>query len=135
MVRPDGSISRMREAMKSDAIGTTCGALMGSSTIALYIESALGIAEGGRSGLTALFVGFLFVVSVLFLSPLFLLIPSAATSGAFVMVGVLMVDSSKKIDVSDVTETFPAFITMVTMVLCYSIILASDFLDRILHIP
>ena len=124
----------MREAMMSDVIGTTCGALMGSSTITIYIESALGIAEGGRSGLTALFVGFLFVVSV-FLSPLFLLIPSAATSGAFVMVGVLMVDSSKKIDVSDVTETFPAFITMVTMVLCYSIILASDFLDRILHIP
>ena len=123
----------MREAMMSDAIGTTCGALMGSSTITIYIESALGIAEGGRSGLTALFVGLLFVVSV-FLSPLFLLIPSVATSGAFVMVGVLMVDSSKKIDVSDVTETFPAFITMVTMVLCYSIILASDFWDRILHI-
>ena len=118
----------------SDANGTTCGALMGSSTIALYIESASGIAEGGCSGLTALFVGLLFVVSV-FLSPLFLLIPSAATSGALVMVGVLMVDSSKKIDVSDVTETFPAFITMVTMVLCYSIILTSDFLDRILPIP
>lgn len=133
MVRPDGSIPRMREAMMSDVIGTTCGALMGSSTITLYIESASGIAEGGRSGLTALFVGFLFVVSV-FLSPLFLLFPSAATSGALVMVGVLMVDSSKKIDVSDVTETFPAFITMVTMVLCYSIILASDFWDRILHI-
>lgn len=133
MVRPDGSIPRMREAMMIDAIGTTCGALMGSSTITIYIESALGIAEGGRSGLTALFVGLLFVVSV-FLSPLFLLIPSVATSGAFVMVGVLMVDSSKKIDVSDVTETFPAFITMVTMVLCYSIILASDFWDRILHI-
>ena len=134
MVRPDGSIPRMREAMMIDAIGTTCGALMGSSTITIYIESALGIAEGGRSGLTALFVGLLFVVSV-FLSPLFLLIPSAATSGALVMVGVLMVDSSKKIDVSDVTETFPAFITMVTMVLCYSIILASDFWDRILPIP
>lgn len=134
MVRPDGSIPRMREAMMSDVIGTTCGALMGSSTITLYIESASGIAEGGRSGLTALFVGLLFVVSV-FLSPLFLLIPSAATSGALVMVGVLMVDSSKKIDVSDVTETFPAFITMVTMVLCYSIILTSDFLDRILPIP
>ena len=133
MVRPDGSIPRMREAMMIDAIGTTCGALMGSSTITIYIESALGIAEGGRSGLTALFVGLLFVVSV-FLSPLFLLIPSAATSGALVMVGVLMVDSSKKIDVSDVTETFPAFITMVTMVLCYSIILASDFWDRILPI-
>ena len=134
MVRPDGSIHRMCEAMMSDVIGTTCGALMGSSTITIYIGSASGIAEGGRSGLTALFVGLLFVVSV-FLSPLFLLIPSAATSGALVMVGVLMVDSSKKIDVSDVTETFPAFITMVTMVLCYSIILTSDFLDRILPIP
>ena len=119
-VGPDGAIPHMREAMMSDAIGTTCGACLGSSTITIYIESASGIAEGGRSGLTALFVGCLFLVSV-FLSPLFLLIPSAATSGALVMVGVLMVDSFKKIDVSDVTETFPAFITMITMVLCYSI--------------
>ena len=119
-VAPDGTILRMRQAMLSDAIGTTCGACLGSSTINMYIESASGVAEGGRSGLTAFFVGCFFLLAA-FLSPLFLLIPSAATSGALVMVGVLMVDSFKKIDVTDVTEAFPAFITMVTMVLCYSI--------------
>ena len=120
IVRPDGSIPHMKEAMMSDAIGTTCGAFLGSSTITTYIESASGVAEGGRSGLTAFFVGVLFLLDIL-LSPIFMLIPSAATCGALVMVGVLMVDSFKKIDLSDITEAFPAFITMITMVLCYSI--------------
>jgi AGZA family xanthine/uracil permease-like MFS transporter len=120
IVRADGTIPHVKEAMMSDAIGTTCGALLGSSTITTYIESASGIAEGGRSGLTSLVVGVLFLISLL-LSPIFLLIPSAATSGALVMVGVLMIDSIKKIDLSDVSEAFPAFITMITMVLCYSI--------------
>lgn len=120
ITRPDGSIPRVKEAMLSDAIGTTCGAMLGSSTITTYVESASGIAEGGRSGLTALVTGVLFLAS-LFLSPLFLLIPSAATSGALVMVGVLMVDSIKKIELEDVSEAFPAFITIITMVLCYSI--------------
>ena len=104
----------------SDAIGTTCGAMLGSSTITTYIESASGIAEGGRSGVTSAFVGILFILS-LFVSPIFLLIPGAATSGALVLVGVLMLDSVKKLDLSDVSESFPAFITMITMVLCYSI--------------
>lgn len=120
VVRPDGSIPRVKEAMLSDAIGTTCGAMLGSSTITTYIESASGIAEGGRTGLTSLVTGFLFIAALL-LSPLFLLIPSAATSGALVMVGVLMIDSVKKIELNDVTEAFPSFITMITMVLCYSI--------------
>lgn len=120
IVKKDGSIPGMQEAMMSDAIGTTCGALLGSSTITTYIESASGIAEGGRSGLTSLFVGLLFIASI-FLAPIFLLIPGAATSGALVMVGVLMVDSFKKINLEDVSEAFPAFITMITMVLCYSI--------------
>ncbi|MGI6232414.1 MAG: NCS2 family permease [Prevotella sp.] len=120
IVRPDGTIPHVKEAMMSDAIGTTCGAFLGSSTITTYVESASGIAEGGRSGLTAFTVGAMFLVS-LFLSPIFLLIPSAATSGALVLVGVLMIDSVKKIDLSDVSEAFPAFITMITMVLCYSI--------------
>ena len=79
-----------------------------------------GIAEGGRSGVTSLVVGVMFLLS-LFLSPIFLLIPSAATSGALIMVGVLMLDSVKKINLQDMTEAFPAFITMITMVLCYSI--------------
>lgn len=120
IVQPDGSIPRVKEAMMSDAIGTTCGAMLGSSTITTYIESASGIAEGGRSGVTSAFVGILFLFS-LFVSPIFLLIPGAATSGALVLVGVLMLDSVKKLDLSDVSESFPAFITMITMVLCYSI--------------
>lgn len=96
IVREDGSIPHVSEAMMSDAIGTTCGAMLGSSTISTYIESASGIAEGGRSGVTSLVVGVMFLLS-LFLSPIFLLIPSAATSGALIMVGVLMLDSVKKI--------------------------------------
>lgn len=120
IVQPDGSIPRVKEAMMSDAIGTTCGAMLGSSTITTYIESASGIAEGGRSGVTSAFVGILFLLSLL-VSPIFLLIPGAATSGALVLVGVLMLDSVKKLDLSDVSESFPAFITMITMVLCYSI--------------
>ena len=120
VVKKDGSIPGMKQAMMSDAIGTTCGTLLGSSTITTYIESASGIAEGGRSGLTSFFVGVLFIASI-FLAPIFLLIPSAATSGALVMVGVLMVDSFKKINLEDISEAFPAFITMITMVLCYSI--------------
>ena len=120
LVKQDGSIPNVKEAMMSDAIGTTAGAMLGSSTITTYIESASGIAEGGRSGLTAFVVGLFFIVS-LFLSPIFLLIPSAATSGALVLVGVLMIDSVQKIEFNDVSEAFPAFITMITMVLCYSI--------------
>lgn len=120
IVKPDGTIPRVKEAMMSDAIGTTCGAMLGSSTLTTYVESASGIAEGGKSGMTAFVVGMLFVVALL-LSPVFLLIPSAATSGALVMVGVLMIDSVKKMDLNDVSEAFPSFITMITMVLCYSI--------------
>ena len=120
IVRPDGTIPKIKEAMMSDAIGTTCGAFLGSSTLTTYVESASGIAEGGRSGLTSFITGILFIFS-LFLSPLFLLIPSAATSGALVLVGVLMLDSVKRLNLSDVSEAFPAFITMITMVLCYSI--------------
>ena len=116
IVQPDGTIPRVKEAMMSDAIGTTCGAVLGSSTLTTYVESASGIAEGGRSGVTAFVVGVFFIIS-LFLSPIFLLIPSSA----LVMVGVLMLDSVKKLDLENITESFPAFITMITMVLCYSI--------------
>lgn len=120
VTRADGSIPHVKEAMLSDAIGTTCGAMLGSSTVTTYVESASGIAEGGRSGLTSAVTGLLFIAA-LFLSPVFLLIPSAATSGALVMVGVLMTNAIKKIDLNDVSEAFPSFITMITMVLCYSI--------------
>lgn len=120
IVRPDGTIPKIKEAMMSDAIGTTCGAFLGSSTLTTYVESASGIAEGGRSGLTSFTTGILFIIA-LFLSPLFMLIPSAATSGALVLVGVLMLDSVKRLNLADVSEAFPVFITMITMVLCYSI--------------
>lgn len=120
IVRPDGAIPKIKEAMMSDAIGTTCGAFLGSSTLTTYVESASGIAEGGRSGLTSFTTGILFIVA-LFLSPLFMLIPSAATSGALVLVGVLMLDSVKRLNLADVSEAFPVFITIITMVLCYSI--------------
>lgn len=120
IVRPDGTIPKIKEAMMSDAIGTTCGAFLGSSTLTTYVESASGIAEGGRSGLTSFTTGIFFIVA-LFLSPLFMLIPSAATSGALVLVGVLMLDSVKRLNLADVSEAFPVFITMITMVLCYSI--------------
>ncbi len=120
IVRPDGTIPKIKEAMMSDAIGTTCGAFLGSSTLTTYVESASGIAEGGRSGLTSFTTGILFIVA-LFLSPLFMLIPSAATSGALVLVGVLMLDSVKRLNLADVSDAFPVFITMITMVLCYSI--------------
>ena len=120
IVRPDGTIPKIKEAMMSDAIGTTCGAFLGSSTLTTYVEGASGIAEGGRSGLTSFTTGILFIVAR-FLSPLFMLIPSAATSGALVLVGVLMLDSVKRLNLADVSEAFPVFITMITMVLCYSI--------------
>lgn len=120
IVQEDGSIPHVKEAMMSDAISTTIGAALGSSTISTYVESASGVAEGGRSGMTSFVVGILFILA-LFLSPIFMIIPSAATSGALVMVGVLMLDSVKKINLDDISESFPAFITMITMVLSYSI--------------
>lgn len=116
----DGQIPHVKEAMMSDAIGTTVGAMMGSSTITTYVESASGIAEGGRSGFTSLVTGGLFILT-LFFAPLFLLIPSAATTGALVLVGVFMMDSISKIDMDDISEALPAFITIIMMVLTYSI--------------
>lgn len=116
----DGNLPGVKEAMTSDAIGTTVGALLGSSTVSTYVESASGVAEGGRTGLTSFTVGILFLLSVFF-APVFLLIPSVATCGALVMVGVLMVESLRKIDFGDISEALPAFVTMTGMMLCYSI--------------
>lgn len=120
LVRPDGSIPRFKQAMMSDAVGTTCGACLGSSTITTFVESASGVAEGGRSGMTAFFVGIFFIISLLF-SPIFLLIPGAATTGALVMVGVMMMEGVKKINFEDLTDAMPAYVTIIAMPLCYSI--------------
>jgi AGZA family xanthine/uracil permease-like MFS transporter len=120
IMKDDGEIPKVKEAMMSDAIGTTIGAALGSSTITTYVESASGIAEGGRSGLTAFTTGILFLIA-LFFAPVFLLIPGAATTGALVLVGVLMMDSIKKINMEDISEALPAFITIIMMVFTYSI--------------
>ena len=120
IMEEDGQIPHVKEAMMSDAIGTTVGSMMGSSTLTTYVESASGIAEGGRSGFTSLVTGVLFLLA-LFFAPLFLLIPSAATTGALVLVGVFMMDSITKVDMDDISEALPAFITMIMMVLTYSI--------------
>lgn len=120
MMQKTGHIPHVKEAMLSAAVGTTAGAMMGSSAITTCVESASGIAEGGRSGLTAFVAGILFLLS-LFLAPVFLLIPNAATTGALVLVGVLMMDGIAKIEMHDLSESLPAFITMITMVVTYSI--------------
>ncbi|SEF38928.1 putative MFS transporter, AGZA family, xanthine/uracil permease [Xylanibacter ruminicola] len=115
MVDPKtGRIHGLNRALMADAIGTTCGALCGTNTVTTYVESATGIAEGGRTGLTSFTVALLFFVA-LFFSPLFLIIPSAATTPALVLVGVLMTKPIMKIDFSDFTEAVPCFITIITM--------------------
>lgn len=121
IVGPDGRIPRVKEAMLSDAVGTTFAAVMGCSTVTTYVESASGIAEGGRSGVTAFVVAVLFLAA-LFFGPLFLLIPPAATVGAMVLVGAFMIDSVARIDLNDISEALPAFVTMLMMVLTYSIV-------------
>ena len=120
LVTREGTIPRAREALLADAVGTIAGAALGTSTVTSYVESSAGVAAGGRTGLTALTTAVLFVVA-LFLSPLFLLIPSAATAPALIMVGYLMVRSIIAINFSDPTEGIPAFITIVMMPFSYSI--------------
>jgi len=120
MLKEDGSIPNCKEALLADAIGTTVGAILGTSTVTTYVESSAGVAEGGRSGLTALVVGILFLLS-LFLAPLFLSIPGAATAPALVLVGLFMITPVKDIDFEDGTEAIPAFLTILFMVLTYSI--------------
>jgi AGZA family xanthine/uracil permease-like MFS transporter len=115
-----GNIPRVKQAMMSDAIGTTIGAMLGTSTVTTFVESAAGIAEGGRSGVTSLVTGVLFLVA-LFFSPIFLLIPGSAATGALVLVGVFMMDAIRKINTDDISEALPAFVTILMMVLTYSI--------------
>ena len=120
MVTKEGNIPHMKEALLSDAIGTCIGAICGTSTVTTFVESSAGIAEGGRSGVTSLVTGLLFVLA-LFFSPLFLIIPSAATTGALFLVGVFMMNGLKDIELNDITESLPALVTILSMVLTYSI--------------
>lgn len=116
----NGNIYRIKEAFMADSIATTAGAMLGTSTTTTYVESATGISQGGRSGLTAFAVAVCFVVA-LFFSPLFLSIPAAATTPALVIVGLLMLEPIVKIPFGDYSESIPAFICIIMMPLSYSI--------------
>ena len=116
----EGKLPRIKGALFADALATTVGAVLGTSTVTTFVESASGVSDGGRSGLTALTAGILFLVALLF-SPILTTIPSFATTPALVVVGLMMVENVRDIDFSDYTEGFPAFMTILMMVVCYSI--------------
>jgi len=120
MVDENGNVKNMNKALMADAIGTTAGALCGTSTITTYVESTTGILEGGRTGLTSFTVAVLFAVS-LFFSPLFMMIPSAATTCALFLVGVMMMRPVRDIDFGNLQSAIPCYITMVIMPLTGSI--------------
>jgi len=120
MVDKNGNVPGLNKALMADAIGTTVGALCGTSTVTTYVESTTGILEGGRTGLTAFTVALLFLVS-LFFSPLFLMIPSAATTSALFLVGVMMMRNIQQINFENMEMAIPCFITMFTMPLTGSI--------------
>ncbi len=120
MLAKDGTLPKARQALFADAVGTAVGACLGTSTVTTYVESASGVAEGGRTGLTALSSGAMFFIA-LFLSPLFLMVPSAATAPALVLVGLFMMTPIMKIDLEDYTVSIPAFLTIIMMPLTYSI--------------
>ena len=120
LIDKDGNIPRVKQALFSDALGTTVGAALGTSTVTSYVESSAGVAAGGRTGLTSVVTAVMFLLA-LFLSPLFFLIPSAATAPALIFVGFLMVKPVTTIDFKDPTEGIPAFIAIVMMPFAYSI--------------
>ena len=120
MLDKDGKLPKIRGALLADAVGTSVGAVLGTSATTTFVESASGVAEGGRTGLTAIVSAILFGLS-LFLSPIFLAIPSFATAPALVVVGFLMLTSITKIDFSDFTEALPAYIAIIAMPFMYSI--------------
>ena len=120
MFDKNGNIYRIKEAFMADAIATTAGAVLGTSTTTTYVESAAGVAQGGRSGLTAFVIAICFAVA-LFFSPLFLSIPAAATAPALIIVGLLMIEPIVKIPFDDFSESIPAFTCIIMMPLTYSI--------------
>ena len=120
MLDKNGNVPRVKQALMADAVGTTVGAMLGTSTVTTYVESAAGVSEGGRTGLTSLTVAVLFLFA-LFLSPLFLMIPGAATAPALILVGAMMMTPVKNIDFDDFTESIPVFLTIIMMPLTYSI--------------
>ncbi|RUA12758.1 MAG: NCS2 family permease [Flavobacteriia bacterium] len=120
MLTKEGKIPRVKQALFSDAIGTTFGAMLGTSTVTTYVESASGVSEGGRTGLTAFSVAVMFFIA-LFFAPLFIMIPGAATAPALFIVGLFMMTPVLSINFEDYSESIPAFFTIIMMPLTYSI--------------
>jgi len=126
MLDGEGKLPKAKQALFADAVGTTVGACLGTSTVTTYVESAAGVAEGGRTGLTALTTAGMFAVALI-LSPLFIAIPGAATAPALILVGLFMMSPIKDIDLDDYTEAIPAFLTIIMMPLAYSIAEGIEF--------
>ena len=120
MLDKDGNVPHAGKALMADAIATTAGALMGTSTVTTYVESAAGVEQGGRTGLTSIFIGMFFIVAMFF-SPIFIAIPRCATAPVLIYVGYLMMGNITKINFNDITEGLPAFLIIVLMPLTYSI--------------
>lgn len=120
MLDADGKLPRIKGALMADAVATTAGAVMGTSTVTTFVESATGVSEGGKTGLTAVFVALFFLLS-LFLSPVFLAIPAFATAPALIIVGFLMLGAITGIEFNDLTESLPAYLTIIAMPFCYSV--------------
>ena len=120
MLDKEGRVPRVKQALFADSIGTTVGAMLGTSTVTTYVESASGVAEGGRTGLTSLTTAALFLIA-LFFAPVFTMVPPAATTAALVLVGFFMMSPIQKINFDNPTDAIPAFITIIIMPLTYSI--------------
>ena len=120
MLDKDGKVPNIKKALLADAVGTTVGACLGTSTVSTFVESASGVAEGGRTGLTAVSTAFMFFLA-LFLSPIFGVVTSAVTASVLVIVGLFMIECIKEIDLEDYTEAIPAFLTIIMMPFSYSI--------------
>jgi AGZA family xanthine/uracil permease-like MFS transporter len=120
LIDEEGRIPNVRQALFSDAVGTTVGAILGTSTVTTYVESASGVAEGGRTGLTALTAGVLFIIAMIF-SPILTVVPGIATAPVLILVGLFMMTPIVKINFNDFTESIPAFLTIIIMPLAYSI--------------
>ena len=120
MLDKEGKLPRIKQALLADAIATTAGAVLGTSTTTTFVESSAGVAEGGRTGLSSVVTGLLFLLAV-FLSPIFITIPSFATAPALLFVGFLMISAVTAIDFNDFTEAVPAYLALIAMPLTYSI--------------
>jgi len=120
MLDENGKLPKVKEALLADAIATSAGAVLGTSTTTTFVESSAGVVEGARTGLASVVTGFLFLLAIFF-APVFTTIPGFATAPALIYVGFLMVSAVTEIDFNDITEAVPAYLCLIAMPLMYSI--------------